>query len=253
MRKLLVLALACVAIFALAQPAYAVVVTEHCKFDHQAMDDPIVFPGQPGASHLHNFGGSRNIDAFSTPESLLAAANTLCDIPTDYSGYWTPVIYVDGVPIHSTLSPYWSMNAGIKVEVPPFGLSLVTDRQWGVHAAFACTSGSQNYATIPDCTGRGFVKIRVIFPTCWNGIGATNADVVYGIGASILTNKVGTCPAGFTHRIPRLLLQVNIPNLVNGVGHTITLASGDYTTMHADWMDAFTPAAMQVIVDRLNA
>src|SRR5262245_50693169 len=28
---------------------------ENCRYSHQAPDDPIVFPGQPGASHQHTF------------------------------------------------------------------------------------------------------------------------------------------------------------------------------------------------------
>src|SRR5262245_10950844 len=28
-----------------------------CSADHFAMDDPIVFPGQPGMSHMHTFYG----------------------------------------------------------------------------------------------------------------------------------------------------------------------------------------------------
>ena len=31
-----------------------------CDFSHRLPDDPIVFPGQPGASHSHDFTGNRS-------------------------------------------------------------------------------------------------------------------------------------------------------------------------------------------------
>src|SRR5688500_16593378 len=43
-----------------------------CRFSHEAPDDPIVFPGQAGKSHLHTFFGNRTTSAASTYESLRA-------------------------------------------------------------------------------------------------------------------------------------------------------------------------------------
>lgn len=37
-----------------------------CGFSHVATDDPIVHPGQPGASHEHVFFGNTTTDAAST-------------------------------------------------------------------------------------------------------------------------------------------------------------------------------------------
>ena len=50
---------------------------ESCRFSHQAPDDPIVFPGEPGASHQHTFVGNRTTDAFSTFGSLRSARTKL--------------------------------------------------------------------------------------------------------------------------------------------------------------------------------
>jgi hypothetical protein len=38
-----------------------------CTIDHQRADDPIVHPGQPGASHMHSFYGNTSTKASSTP------------------------------------------------------------------------------------------------------------------------------------------------------------------------------------------
>src|SRR5262245_7000300 len=53
-----------------------------CAYSHSASDDPIVFPGMPGASHRHDFGGNPSTSAYSTPETLLTVAG-MCDIPED--------------------------------------------------------------------------------------------------------------------------------------------------------------------------
>jgi hypothetical protein len=37
-----------------------------CAFSHMAFDDPIVFPGQSGRSHLHTFFGNTARPASST-------------------------------------------------------------------------------------------------------------------------------------------------------------------------------------------
>ena len=39
-----------------------------CPFSHRLPDDPIVFPGLPGASHMHSFFGSRVTNAYTTVE-----------------------------------------------------------------------------------------------------------------------------------------------------------------------------------------
>ena len=44
-----------------------------CGASHAAADDPIVFPGQPGAAHLHEFFGNTSTNASSTYASMLEA------------------------------------------------------------------------------------------------------------------------------------------------------------------------------------
>ena len=78
-----------VALHLFAVPANAVgggVVSIGCTFSHAAADDPIVFPAQPGAAHMHNFLGNRSTDAFSTLDSL-KAADTSCKLSADTAAY----------------------------------------------------------------------------------------------------------------------------------------------------------------------
>src|SRR5688572_21537463 len=74
-----------------------------CLPTHDAMDDPIVFPNKPGASHLHAFFGNRSTDARATNGTLRRHRATSCmrddeekgaPGPADSSGYWVPALYV---------------------------------------------------------------------------------------------------------------------------------------------------------------
>jgi hypothetical protein len=56
------------------------------------MDDPIVYPGQPGRSHAHAFFGNRSTDASSTRGSLLQAVTT-CKPRADKAAYWVPTLF----------------------------------------------------------------------------------------------------------------------------------------------------------------
>src|SRR4051812_30942850 len=47
-----------------------------CRFSHEAPDDPIVFPGQAGKSHLHTFFGNTTTSAASSYDSLRAGPTT---------------------------------------------------------------------------------------------------------------------------------------------------------------------------------
>lgn len=63
-------------------------------------DDPIVFPGQPGKSHLHQFSGNITVDANSTYESLRSKGDGTCGgtgqgKTLNRSAYWHPAM-LDG-------------------------------------------------------------------------------------------------------------------------------------------------------------
>lgn len=65
-------------------------------------DDPIVYPGQPGKSHLHLFICNDHADAYSTYQSLRTIGGSNCDnrnngtIAANRSAYWTPAM-MDGI------------------------------------------------------------------------------------------------------------------------------------------------------------
>jgi len=64
----------------------------NCSVTTHLPDDPIVFPGLPGASHMHTFLGNASTKASSTNDSL-KAGQTNCRTPDDKSAYWFPSVY----------------------------------------------------------------------------------------------------------------------------------------------------------------
>src|SRR3982750_144468 len=60
-----------------------------CTFSHMAMDDPIMYPRQRGASHDHSFVGNTTTNAFSTLRTLRAGSTT-CKRDGETAAYWMP-------------------------------------------------------------------------------------------------------------------------------------------------------------------
>lgn len=102
--------------------------TVDCTFSHRAPDDPIVRPGEPGASHSHEFFGSVATDATSTGRSLRGTSTT-CEDPDDTAAYWVPTLSVDGVPVEPTVvRAYYRAPPGADVrdvQPPPLGLAMI--------------------------------------------------------------------------------------------------------------------------------
>lgn len=71
-----------------------------CLPGHLSKNDPIVYPGQKGASHLHQFFGNTDTDESSTYASLRTKGGSTCTRSTgespQRSAYWAPAM-LDGV------------------------------------------------------------------------------------------------------------------------------------------------------------
>jgi hypothetical protein len=223
-----------------------------CPYSHSKTDDPIVFPGQPGASHLHDFFGNNSVDAFSD-ESSLRSATTTCSSSDDLSGYWEPEMYISGNP-HSApkMTIYYVGNAN--TEPVPSGLQMVagdahsTGLQPTTILLWSCGDGTPKRSTPYDCqswlkVNKGGVTALVKFPTCWDGSGLTRDHVAY-------TTRSGSCPAGFGHRIPqvRMFLKTGILNPRNPAGQIrISFSSGPHYSLHGDFFSAWDQARMNAL------
>lgn len=237
-----------------------------CRLSHTLPDDPIVFPGQPGESHLHDFFGNTTVNADSTFESMLPGPTT-CRVPSDTAGYWSPVVYVNGRQITPPVMRIYYL--GLKnqdVETIPPGLKMIGGNRFATSAAdnpnvrwycgetvnvktprqpvpYDCTPWAQDHAFVD-----GIVAI-VDMPNCWSGVGLEPSDVVYPVA--------GDCPPDFPHVLPRISQRIHLgvmsPTGPAG-GMALTLASGPYFTMHSDFWNTWQqPRLDQLVAECLNA
>jgi len=138
MLVLLVLTLAVAGTFLGSSPASASSPgwLNKCGYTHSLMDDPIVFPDKPDASHLHDFLGNKSTKASSTLDSM-RSAGTSCTLAADTAGYWAPALFRNGTKVsptgswagHSTRQQIYyrdnNVAAGTHINTIPADLRLV--------------------------------------------------------------------------------------------------------------------------------
>jgi hypothetical protein len=233
-----------------------------CNYSHSLRDDPIVFPEQPGASHLHDFVAARTTDAFSTPDTMRGGGTT-CAMPDDMSGYWAPALYAGGKRVLPTATAkdvlvYYRRIAapsGTTVRPMPDGLRIVVGNghakspsenpTLGNHIIFKCGPGSgTNLPYPPSQCSSGVMVVSIRFPNCWDGVNLDSADHF----SHMSYPKGGRCPASHPVVIPRIETFYRYPVGTAPIG-TVTFDSGPYYTLHQDFFNAWDPSALQSLVD----
>jgi hypothetical protein len=230
---------------------------ENCRFSHSAPDDPIVFPGNAGASHDHTFVGNRTTNASSTYESLRAGTTT-CRRRADTAGYWVPTLLQGGQAIFPQGATIY-YRRGTLAAVTPFpnnlrviaGDATATAPQGGRVTFWSCgaMSGVPPSSTVPTCPdARGsFLRLHVRFPSCWNGRELDSADhkshMAYAMGRR--------CPSTHPVSVPKITTIFRYPT--RG-GEGFSLASGGQFSAHADFLNAWHPGTLRRLVNEcLNA
>lgn len=223
-----------------------------CELSHVAADDPIVHPGEPGASHLHAFFGNTAVDADSTPADLLTAP-TSCDDARDTAAYWVPVLLDDGEVVAPTFAvAYYRAGLGVdptSVSAFPHGLVIVAGDPQATQAqpvsvvAWSCGHGSRREALPPNCPSGTELRLDVTFPDCWDG---TQTDVA-GHREHMRYSNAGSCPESHPVPVPQLVLSVVYP--VTGDVTSMRLASGSLLSGHADFVNAWDQEALEKEVD----
>lgn len=220
-----------------------------CNFSHRAPDDPIVYPGDPGASHMHTFFGNRSTDAGSTYRSM-RRARTTCSIAADASGYWIPslVDHRGRMVAPRSMTAYY--RARSRVQPPPRNLRMIAggDTARLKIAGYSCGGGDAESSMPLDC-GNTYLKGVVVFPSCWNGRDLDSRDhrshMAYPSGRG--------CPARFPVRIPKISYHITF-GVYDGTGYTLSSDSmmdmRHGMSLHADFWNAWAQPALARVVDR---
>ena len=218
-------------------------------------DDPIVFPGQAGASHNHTFMGNRTTNAASTTASLQAGTSS-CTAPDDRSGYWMPTLLKGSsqvLPVGPQVI-YYKTNLIDYTSVRPFplGLRFLVGSPSNGPAEFTAQSyegwecgESYHSADIPvSCPNTPDTQLNIRFqaPSCWDGTHLDTPDhrshMAYPVN--------GRCTAGHPVALPMIEFKMAWP--VNGDLSTVRLSSGRGYTFHYDFFNAWDPATQAALV-----
>ena len=227
-----------------------------CKFRKTAKIDPILYPGEVGTAHSHDFIGG-NATATTTFASLREGDST-CTQPdnmpaADHSAYWVPTAYRNGVRIGMrSISAYYrpgEVNPNV-IEPWPHGFRMIA----GDVVSWGCGGGAGDFNQIRsdtpvDCTDPDdpYVKAEVTFPQCISG--ADSSDHYSHVRRPVVVEGATfrQCPDSHPTTVPRLTLTVRY-NTSNG--DNIQLSSGDPSTMHADLFDGWRKPDLQTLINR---
>jgi hypothetical protein len=253
-----------------AVPQNQAVFSVKCNLSHSAADDPIVFPGQPGRSHLHDFFGSVSVDAETTTSSLVNAASTCLKgmNEVDKAGYWTPALLdgsraVRGSPDDHRIDAYYTvLHKSVPVRPMPFGLRMVagdakaTRPQPVQITSFDCVrfpnggEVTRRNAAIPTCPAGSYLSARVMFPSCWDGRNLDSPD--HKSHMAYPTRE--RCPVSHPVSLPVLSIRMRWKTIRSVPSSRLSLSSGGQFSMHADFWNGWSPSVMQWLVTNcLNA
>lgn len=248
-------------------------------------DDPIVYPGQPGKSHLHVFAGNDGIDAFSTLTSLRAGGSTCRGGTINQTSYWQPAM-IDTrtaklIPARTSILYYKTAVYSDPLLTKPFpeGFKMVAGDptatgpvQYGP-ASFSCSGnqvgndnsfpyvpdprGPHTIPSMADCPVGNEIHTSVVFPSCWDGINIDAPDHRSHVIYNWPNNLGGKCPPTHPITIPQITIKFVYPILPGDDTRYWRLASDMYDatqpagySLHADWFNAWKPEFMQLWVDK---
>ena len=259
MRKAIVLVFLVLAAVLPAPPAYAVgggFFNVRCELSHRSHDDPIVFPGEEGAAHLHDFFSNRST-AFDSSRRSMTGARTTCGLSLDTAGYWSPALLDesgDPVPVRKILI-YYRSASNMDVRAFPANLKIITGgdtldppapSRSQMSLSWACGDTAPYTASPPDCTGTGYnVFAHIHFPDCWDGENKDSDD-----HRSHMTFGTPECRAGWV-AVPRLRLHIEY-DVQNADGFTLSSDTAGMVagqSLHADFWNTWKDqAALRFLV-----
>ena len=227
-----------------------------CPLSHRLQDDPIVYPNEPGAAHLHEFFGNVTTDATSTYGSLRDAGTT-CSFRRDTSAYWTPALSIDGAIVAPNDFDFYYITITSpheRVRAFPRGLRVIagdahaTEEQPRGVVQWTCDGSDSDPLTRPpdDCGGRDLVA-RVKFPDCWDGerLDSRNhrAHMAYSVERE--GSEWHRCPRSHPVPVPKLIYRLQWP-IQSGEG--VELSSGPARSLHADFFNSWDQRALRRLV-----
>jgi Domain of unknown function (DUF1996) len=232
-----------------------------CGYSHMSQNDPIVFPGKEGASHLHTFFGNTSVDHNSTVDSLKTNRISTCRGGSiNASAYWSPTLMdAEGKPVAPLVNLVYykhSYQDRTRTDTKPIpeGLIMIAGSAKSSgeqeHVFWSCRNTGAHFPSIPSCgTGEQF-QLTVMFPNCWDGVNLDSTDHI-----SHMAYANGGCPGSHPVALPEItynIIYVEKPDHNDGY----RLASDMYSNTlpggmsgHADYIALWKKEAIESLVN----
>jgi hypothetical protein len=232
-----------------------------------SFDDPIVYPGQAGAAHLHAFFGNTATNAASTAESIRNSGNSTCLGGTiNRSAYWVPAM-VD-TKTHRAIAPAYAhfyYKQGYRLANPrsiqplPEGLRMVSGdasnaTPGSIAARFKCNGGPNNSndqygSAIPNCDAGAEVIQEIFFPQCWDGRNLDAPDHRSHMSYAVRQAQwpyAYACPSSHPVALPEITFNIAYVVPSRDATRTWRLSSDVYDrslpggySSHGDWFNGW--------------
>lgn len=238
-----------------------------CTLSHVAFDDPIVWPGQSGRTHLHQFFGNDSTRSSSDLANMATSGKSTCHGGTlNRSGYWSPVIIyhrpgnardgevqpADEANFYYKQASYFSSDTGgfggTPLRWPPPGFRMISGNPNNVIGAlngarfwFQCFVGGgamlrtdhipTTAEVIADGRGCDDLEMTVAFNDCWDGV---NLDVpTHGIDETLGVTHITA--SDFNNGCTNASYPVLFPTITLNM-HTVVpaIADLDYWRLSSD-------------------
>ena len=243
-----------------------------CTFSHMAFNDPIVYPGKQGASHLHTFFGNAAVDHASTQASIETTGKSTCSGGTsNRTGYWIPALIdtKDGTPLKpDSIMIYYKTGyiEGDNVKPFPAGLRMIAGDMKSSSSQPAiywlCTTptgdAQTSHGAIPaNCPVGNTITASINFPFCWDGVNLDSPDHKSHMSWNVWNNDTRKTQCPTTHPVELPMITENIKYKVTEAGATARwrLASDNYDktipggySLHADWFNGWDPKVLETFV-----
>ncbi|MXP28666.1 DUF1996 domain-containing protein [Porphyrobacter algicida] len=237
-----------------------------CAPSHLSYDDPVVYPDQPGKSHLHLFFGNSLANASSTYQSLRKTGSSTCG-ELNRSAYWMPalmngqkVILPDYATVYYKRRPTSDPlchTATIECIGLPRGLRYVFGRAMtgGKTASdtkdpvnFVCTkpaiSSRDMNEVLSKCQNGAKFLAQIAANNCWNGTQLDSPDHRSHMAQMYWNNRgQQVCPRGHKFQTPdfHFIVTWTMRDQMRSAKFSSDImadtAAGE--TLHADWFGAW--------------
>ena len=233
-----------------------------CEFSHLAADDPLVLPGQAGASHLHMFFGNTQTTAFSSPDSIRTGGGTTCQGGTsaNRSAYWIPTVHdANGGVRVPNYALFYYKTAGLEpssIQMIPDNLRIIAGSANGGNttneAYWSCADGNfRRSTTIPNCPANQTLFLTIHFPSCWDGSNLDSRDHQSHMAYGRWNGNGRSCPSSHPVPLPEISFSFQYEHpegSTNGWYLSSDNGAAGGSTLHGDWMNGWNRSVMQTFL-----